>query len=286
MYLTKKEVVAELLSRGFEVEERQVIKNGVKLDGICFTNEVKNGANVAPVIYLDLIIRDANAQNMTLDEVVGEIVKLYENNKNAPFNTDEILSKDFILKNITIGMQKTSSENVIKKDSEFEGIECYLLVKGLAPTGDSREIFSMQIRKDILERAGITEEVAWDVAEKNLKKESEILNMSDIIKGLVNDDTVIGLDESEVNMFVISNKCRTKGASAILNKELLKKLADEYDTDKLVVLPSSIHEMIVLPCVRGEENDLLEFSMMVKEVNSFEVEPQERLTDRAYIIEV
>lgn len=285
MFLTKKEVVTELLSRGFVVEERQVIKNGVNLDGICFTNEVKNGANVAPVIYLDLIIRDANAQNMTLDEVVEEIVKLYENNKNAPFNTDEILSRDFILKNITIGMQKTSSENIVKKESDFEGIECYLLAKGLAPTGDSREIFSMQIRKDILERTGITEEVAWEVAEKNLKNESEILNMSDIIKEFVNED-VVGLDNSGPSMFVISTKCRTKGASAILNKELLKKLADEYDTDKLVVLPSSIHEMIVIPCVRGEENDLLEFSMMVKEVNSFEVEPQERLTDRAYIIEV
>jgi len=51
---------------------------------------------------------------------------------------------------------------------------------------------------------------------------------------------------------------------------------------KIVVLPSSVHEMLLVPYT--EEMSLEDFSAMVSEVNNTEVRPEERLTDRAYII--
>ena len=59
-------------------------------------------------------------------------------------------------------------------------------------------------------------------------------------------------------------------------------MGKKHNTDKVVVLPSSVHEMLLVPYT--EEIDIDTFSEMVEEVNTAEVDPTERLTDRAYII--
>ena len=60
------------------------------------------------------------------------------------------------------------------------------------------------------------------------------------------------------------------------------EFGQQHNTDKIVVLPSYIHEMLLIPYT--EDMDIDTFSEMVEEVNNAEVEPIERLTDRAYII--
>ena len=45
------------------------------------------------------------------------------------FNKDNLLDSDFIMGNLYIGMQKTSTENIVRSDTDFEGIEKYLYVK-------------------------------------------------------------------------------------------------------------------------------------------------------------
>lgn len=87
--------------------------------------------------------------------------------------------------------------------------------------------------------------------------------------------------EKTTPFFVISKK-KSNGAAAILNRKALEKFGKERGIEKLVVLPSSVHEMILLPY--EEEMDMWEMSEMVKQVNFSEVEPTERLTDRAYLV--
>ena len=50
------------------------------------------------------------------------------------------------------------------------------------------------------------------------------------------------------------------------------------------MLPSSIHEMLILPY--NESINMDDLSFMVADVNATQVEPEERLTDRAYLIEL
>ena len=51
-----------------------------------------------------------------------------------------------------------------------------------------------------------------------------------------------------------------------------------------MVLPSSIHEMLILP-YQGDMN-LNDLSAIVREVNVVQVEPEERLADTAYLIKL
>ena len=52
----------------------------------------------------------------------------------------------------------------------------------------------------------------------------------------------------------------------------------------LYILPSSVHELILVPAY--EYIDVYQLYEMVKEVNDTQVAPEERLTDRAYILKV
>ena len=63
---------------------------------------------------------------------------------------------------------------------------------------------------------------------------------------------------------------------------MLAEFGERYHTNKIVVLPSSVHEMLLVPYT--EEIDLDTFSDMVGQVNSSEVDPTEQLVDRAFII--
>lgn len=67
-----------------------------------------------------------------------------------------------------------------------------------------------------------------------------------------------------------------------MNRKALKTFTQKYRTNMLFVLPSSIHEMMIAPY--DSSLNLDELSAIVKEINETQVAPEERLTDRAYII--
>ena len=135
-------------------------------------------------------------------------------------------------------------------------------------------IYSAKISKNILKNVDVDESEAWETAENNVRKETEIIQLSGF-----------PMSAEECEMFVISNKSRFRGASAVLNKKVMKAFANLVNTKKIMILPSSIHEMILIPC-HDCEYDIESCSEIVKLVNENEVELTEQLTDRAYIIEV
>ncbi|MBO5620479.1 MAG: hypothetical protein J5959_02480, partial [Butyrivibrio sp.] len=73
-----------------------------------------------------------------------------------------------------------------------------------------------------------------------------------------------------------------KGASAMLDKEGIGELAERIGIHEFVLLPSSIHECILVPKVG--EVDMEMFENMVREVNATTVDPLDKLVDRAYLL--
>ena len=180
-----------------------------------------------------------------------------------------LFDRDFILNSIFVGLQKVSTEDIEKKLCEdFEGIESYLYIRGEA---DREGSYSIKVSKAVLDRANISEVEAWEQAQTNTEAETSLESME------YSED----MDEM-TPFFIISNKSKVKGASAILNKKVLAEFGERYHTNKIVVLPSSVHEMLLVPYT--EEIDLDTFSDMVGQVNSSEVDPTEQLVDRAFII--
>lgn len=80
-------------------------------------------------------------------------------------------------------------------------------------------------------------------------------------------------------MVVVSNKHKVDGACAILYDGIADKLREAFGCD-FYALPSSRHEMIVLPAI-GDVNELYN---MVYDVNRSEVSKEDYLADDVYFI--
>ena len=257
--MTKNDIVNELNKMGYEVREENVVKNGVEFLGISI---IDSDRYMIPVFYVEDIITKAEQSGATVKEIVRDMLKIHndalreseELNKPIHFNREDFLKRLYV-----------------KCKTEFEGIEKYLFLR-MEALNDA--IYSAKISKNILKNVDVDESEAWETAENNVRKETEIIQLSRF-----------PMSAEECEMFVISNKSRFRGASAVLNKKVMKAFANLVNTKKIMILPSSIHEMILIPC-HDCEYDIESCSEIVKLVNENEVELTEQLTDRAYIIEV
>lgn len=81
------------------------------------------------------------------------------------------------------------------------------------------------------------------------------------------------------SMYVLSNQSKLFGASCILYQNLLKKISDHFSSS-LYILPSSIHEVIIIPS--NDCSSLSQFTQMVQEVNETQLSAEEILSDHAY----
>ena len=88
-----------------------------------------------------------------------------------------------------------------------------------------------------------------------------------------------GLRQEPSGLSVLSNREGFHGAAAILYPGELKRAADQLQND-LVVLPSSIHEVLLLPDDPGQDYGML--TRLVQEINRNEVEQEEWLSDHPY----
>lgn len=87
------------------------------------------------------------------------------------------------------------------------------------------------------------------------------------------------IQEEMKNIFIITNQAKINGAAVLLYPNVLKELAEQLRSDKLYILPSSIHELIVL----DECDSIEQLQQMVHHVNQSMVLETERLSDNVYV---
>lgn len=121
-----------------------------------------------------------------------------------------LFSKENFKKNLYVAVQKESKEDIIKRKTEFEGIEKYLFLRINA----IETFWTTKIKRGMLQNIDMAESEAWAIAEENLAKEIQIARMTSPFV------------QEEKKMFIISNKVMFRGASAVLNREAVKVFAE------------------------------------------------------------
>ena len=270
--MKKSEIVKEIEKFGLKAEWQNINKNGVHHTGIVI---MARGGQVAPIIYTDGLVNDWDSAETAVQKILGEYRKV----EHVSMDAVRITSREFILEHITIAVQKNGIEKIVKRESGFDGIEAYLIV--VVSDGEDGSM-SMKVTADLLTKSHISEAEAWETAERNLHESIKIRSMSEVMADIMGEEflELCGVDDS---MYVISTKSNVKGAAAVLDKVTMQKFAEEHHTKRIAILPSSIHEMLLIPNTDGLDEKNL--SHMVEDVNMSEVIPEERLTDRAYFLD-
>ena len=88
------------------------------------------------------------------------------------------------------------------------------------------------------------------------------------------------LKTSGPNLYIMTNNKCIYGATEILRPGELKRRAEEFHGD-LVILPSSVHEVLVLPYSEGMNLEM--FRNTVRSVNDESVIREEQLSNQVYL---
>lgn len=147
----------------------------------------------------------------------------------------------------------------------------------------SQGIGSMMVTKELMSYWQIMEEELWAAAWNNLYQERfYIQNMNEVIKSEIREHEMdINYKEmdSMLPLYVLSNQKRAYGARAILRTDLLQAFAMGAGRN-LYILPSSVHELILIPDNGNYSVD--DMRETVRTINETQVPEQDRLSDTIY----
>lgn len=257
--------------------------NGTELDGITIMEKDKN---IAPTIYINSFY-DRYREGVSLKAVVSEIIRIYNQNKNSIninadyFENYENVRKTIVYKLVNYQKNKKLLEDVPYKRVLDLAVVFYCLIeqrKGVSATA--------LIHNEHLRIWNVTEDEIYNDALKNtpVLLAGSIVPMSKILSEIAgtapvdNDEKVCEYTGGDI-LYVLTNSSRVNGAACILYDNLLKKFANDVHSD-LYILPSSVHEVIIVP--KKNAFDKSELADMVREVNEQGVSQDEILSDNVY----
>lgn len=90
------------------------------------------------------------------------------------------------------------------------------------------------------------------------------------------------LMSSLLPMYVGTNQFNNLGASILMQPSAFRELATELASN-LYILPSSVHEVIIVPIKDFEGADIDELKMMVWDINRTEISDEDYLSDNVYV---
>lgn len=267
--VSRRKVIEELQMRGYRVESQIRVKNSVTIPGIVM--QMKE--NVGLFIPMEEIWKESD-----LDTTVWKLIQLYESSEGPQMSLESLKDRKFVLNHISIALQKESSQKLVKRPCRFfDKVEQFLC---LTVTGGSDGYF-IALEMSMLEIIGVTEEEAWERAEKNLHESVRIQTMEEVLRESFGMDIDEVSKENGLPLYVISNEYKFHGASAVLDTETLRKVAEQHRTTRLLLLPSSIHEVLIVPYADAFAFEDMED--LVRGVNIEEVRPEDQLSDVPYI---
>lgn len=274
------------------VQLNTVQKNNEALDAITITSP---DSNVSPTIYLNSFYEDyQNGQDMdTIMDRIADVRVEYEVSQDFDVSkiTDFDQVKDHIAARV-VGMEDNADLLDQRPHAEMDDLAVtYCVMLG----EDANGSMSVPITNQLMETWGVTQEELHDLAKANQDEltPSTFKSMNEVmaemmIPQIMND---MGLDREaaqemvesmmppEDKMFVLSNEQKLNGAAALLDDKMMDQIAEKVGGD-FYILPSSVHEVLIVPADAGM--DLKDLEAMVQEVNETQVAPQDRLSDHVY----
>lgn len=303
-----RENIANILGDDNCVSIRKVLKNNdIELDALTVLN-VKS--NISPTIYLNSYY-DEYVEGREEYEIVSEIYELYEEHKNSiNFDVDIFKSFSSIKDKVAYKLINYEANGKLLQDVPHVKMLDLAIVFYCMLDNDYLGSATALIHNIHIEMWNISVDQLYEAAKVNTPKilEYDLREMSEVIRSILIDDIQQTLFESDnryeintklpsaevvadgliknitesegsIDMYVLTNKLKTNGAACMLYDGVLHSFAESLNKD-LYILPSSVHEVIIVPKYDRIKKD--ELSMMVEEVNSEELDAIDILSDHVY----
>ena len=271
-----------IAGEGGNITINHVIKNnGCEMDGLVI---MEKGKDIAPTIYLDSFYElYTNGEN--IKNIIRQIEVIYEQNKNnVTFDVSILKHFDTIKDKIVYKVVNyRSNEKLLEQVPHKRILDLAVVFYCLLDNEYGRSATAL-IYNNNLKNWNVTIDDVYKAALKNTPDllHSKISSMAALFEkcGVNVDGEEVDLkDYVPSDMYVLTNESKLNGAACILYENVLYDFAQKLGAD-LYILPSSVHEVILLPKLSMFEKD--ELVNMVKEVNTEGVAADEVLSDHVY----
>lgn len=247
----RNQVIEALNADGIEAEARDVIKNGTMLHGV--TAKV---GNVSPTIYVD--------ENTEVNKAVEALKRAV---KDAPEIGGDVMTRLDVER---VRLYATNGEEGGVITRRLVGNIRYgvsIPVKGVSDG-------VVKVTESLLNILGVTVDDLFDKARRNLHKSASVKSMSQVLSEMMGG---IPVPEAPSGMFVAMTSDNMNGGAILTDTELLESFRKEHGG--FWIIPSSIHELIFVPCDKADGEAL---EPMIGEVNGTCVSPEERLSNSLF----
>ena len=268
------------LPEGVELKRQEIHKvNGINLDGLAVKSP---DSPIAPTIYINDAYDMYSKGGLTVSECVMRIIKSIEKSRDAVpeipnFTYEEARKK---LYGVLVNYKNNTEmlENV-----PHERIEDLAFIARYRVGEDG----SVLLTNELCTTMQLTDQEALEIAHANTEKqEYSCTPLSSMLKGLMQDqglpddyiDEVFAEEEVECPMYILTNKTRYDGASALASDKALKDAWDKIGDYHIIA--SSRHELILVP--ESFSKDIEALKAMHSEVQDTTLSEIDKLSDAIY----
>lgn len=271
------EKMREKLGEDVQVALHRVTKNNsVILDGMVIRRQ---DVNLAPTVYLEELYREYE-DGKTIPELVDYVSSLCQDCMLAE-KFDPELYKDFARAKSHLACKLVSRS---RNCSMLEQVpyEAYLdlaLVPYYRVEDEALGKGMILVQRTHCEAWKVSEQHVIDCARENMK---EMLPMTFVTMRQMLEKCGCDMPD-DTPMYILTNREGCMGAAEMIYDSVLQEIGEELGSD-FWILPSSIHECIILP--KNTEMTVEELTELVQEVNRTEVSEEDFLSDHVYEYEV
>lgn len=276
------EEFAEAVRAEFEkrIEKSVIVQklnknNGIVLYGLTV---LEDEINISATIYLEPYYEVYEDTGM--EYIVDRLERVYEENKpEQSFDISKILDYESIKENLRAKLINYELNREFLKEVPHRRFLDLAIVAYIALEMEE-EIegnATITVKNNLQQNWKVDTEELIDTALENIKGDVVVADMSEYV-----DMSLFGDTEKLFDIYVLTNRLKLHGAVAMLQKDRLKQFSEELEKETLTILPSSIHECLIINA-EDAPKDIDELREMVKEVNETVVSDQDILSNNVYI---
>lgn len=251
--------------------------NGTHYDGLII---LQPGCNVAPTIYLTPYYH-RYLEGVPMNDIYDDILTTYRQYlPETDFDIEMFVDFKRARSHIIMRLINTEYNEALLNDVPHIDFHDLSIVFYCLVYADSANQGSILIHNSHMNMWKISVEELHLLAKQNtpVLLPYKSFSMKELLK---THPLAHLLDLDEIPMQILTNKYKTNGASAILYEDLLTQISNFWE-QSIILLPSSIHEWILIPVDEYNPTELSYYSQVVKEVNATQLPDDEVLSEHAY----
>ncbi len=264
-----------------DIKYQQLLKNNVRIDALTFQRE---GVNISPTVHINSYF-DRYKAGEDIQSIIKDIAetayRAMEHNITLPEMTPEEATR-------CIRLDLVNYEN---NREMLESVPHYVIGEGegaLAayPRWYISDRASFVVRNEVCGQLGLVPEELLQMASTNTQNmEYKLDSIGNVLMGMMGDIGTLSEEMSQMmdqqqtpQMLVLTTPDGCHGAAAMLSTEAMDRAKEMLGCDTVYVIPSSIHEVIIVP---GDENGITPDILkdMIMDVNATELDPADILSD-------